>query len=66
LLDGLRHPRRNCRTDQAGYDFWLDVVTNREPGNHRGMVCAFIASVEYQIRFGQQTPLSNGECVPGV
>ncbi|HZE72565.1 MAG TPA: S8 family serine peptidase, partial [Pyrinomonadaceae bacterium] len=27
--------------DQGGYDFWLDVLNNRVPGNFRGMVCAF-------------------------
>ena len=52
--------------DQAGYDFWLDVVTNREPGNYRGMVCAFITAAEHQLRFGEQTPRTNQECVPGV
>ncbi len=52
--------------DTAGYDFWLDVVTNREPGTYRGMVCAFITAAEYQQRFGQQTPRSNAECVPGI
>ena len=34
--------------DQDGYDFWLNVLNNREPGNYRGMVCAFITSQEYQ------------------
>ena len=48
--------------DQAGYDFWLDVVTNREPGNYRGMVCAFITSGEYQLRFGANITRSNSEC----
>jgi hypothetical protein len=49
--------------DQAGYDFWLDVVTNREPGNYRGMVCAFITSAEYQLRFGSVVSRTNAECV---
>jgi hypothetical protein len=33
--------------DQGGYDFWLGKVTN----NYREMVCAFITSREYQLRF---------------
>lgn len=37
--------------DQGGYDFWLNVLNNREPNNFRGMVCAFITSAEYQDRF---------------
>src|SRR5205807_7945070 len=37
--------------DQGGYDFWLNVITTREPNNIRGMVCAFITSAEYQVRF---------------
>ena len=64
LMQYFGYLRRDL--DAAGYDFWLDVVTNREPGNYRGMVCAFITAAEYQQRFGQQTPRSNAECVPGV
>ena len=52
--------------DQAGYDFWVDVITNREPGNFRGMVCAFVTAAEYQQRFSPVTPRSNTECAPGV
>jgi hypothetical protein len=48
--------------DQAGYDFWLDVVTNREPGNYTGMVCAFITSTEYQTRFGLNATRANAAC----
>ena len=48
--------------DPAGYDFWLNVLNNREPGNYRGMVCAFITSTEYQRRFSTIVTHSNGEC----
>ncbi len=48
--------------DQGGYDFWLNVLNNREPGNFRGMVCAFITSSEYQHRFSAVVSHSNGEC----
>ncbi len=39
--------------DPAGYAFWLDVINNRDPNNYRGMVGAFVNSVEYRVRFGQ-------------
>ena len=48
--------------DQDGYDFWLNVLNNREPGNYRGMVCAFITSQEYQHRFGSAVTHTNSEC----
>jgi Tol biopolymer transport system component len=39
--------------DQAGYDFWLDAINNRDPNNYPAMVGSFITSVEYRLRFGQ-------------
>ena len=48
--------------DQSGYDFWLDVVNNREPNNYRAMVCAFITSAEYQLRFGAVVTRTNADC----
>jgi hypothetical protein len=48
--------------DQGGYDFWLNVLNNREPGNFRGMVCAFITSAEYQQRFSSIVSRSDQEC----
>lgn len=48
--------------DQGGYDFWLDVLNNREPGNYLGMVCSFITSTEYQKRFSSVVTHSNAEC----
>ncbi len=44
--------RRN--PDEGGYQFWLDVVRNRDPNNYLGMVQAFVISPEYRQRFGQQ------------
>jgi Tol biopolymer transport system component len=53
--------RRN--PDQAGFDFWLDVLNRLpEPNNYRGMVCAFITSDEYQNRFSSVSTHSNAEC----
>jgi Tol biopolymer transport system component len=48
--------------DQAGFDFWLDVIDNREQGEYLAMVCAFITSAEYQLRFGPVITHSNSEC----
>jgi hypothetical protein len=48
--------------DRDGYDFWLDVVNNREPNNYHAMVCAFITSREYQLRFGSVVTRSNADC----
>jgi hypothetical protein len=48
--------------DQGGYLFWLDVLNNRVPGNFRGMVCAFITSPEYQLRFGSSATQNDHNC----
>jgi hypothetical protein len=48
--------------DPGGYLFWLDILNNREPNNYRGMVCAFITSAEYQVRFSSVVTHSNAEC----
>jgi subtilisin family serine protease len=48
--------------EQGGYDFWLNVLNNKEPGNYRGMVCSFITSAEYQLRFGSTVTRTNRDC----
>jgi hypothetical protein len=48
--------------EPGGYDFWLDVITNREPNNYRGMICSFLTSREYQERFGLDLARSNADC----
>jgi hypothetical protein len=50
--------------DQGGYDFWLNVLNNKAPGNYRAMVCAFITSSEYQQRTSAVVTRSNHECGP--
>lgn len=50
--------------DQGGYDFWLDVVNNRAPDNYRAMICAFLTSDEYQVRFAPVVSHTNQECGP--
>ena len=60
LMQYFGYLRRDV--DPAGYAFWLDVVNNREPNDYRGMVCAFITSTEYQLRFGSTATRSNADC----
>jgi subtilisin family serine protease len=48
--------------DPQGEAFWVDVLTNKEPGNFSGMVCSFITSAEYQLRFGGAVNRSNRDC----
>jgi len=50
--------------DLGGYNFWLNVLNNSEPNNYRGMVCAFITSAEYQLRFSSTITHSNRDCAP--
>jgi hypothetical protein len=60
LMEYFGYLRRD--PEPAGYDFWLNVLNNREPGNYRGMVCSFITSTEYQQRFSSVVTHSNAEC----
>ena len=48
--------------DQAGYNFWLNVLNNGDRDNYRGMVCAFITSTEYQKRFSTVVSRNDAEC----
>jgi Tol biopolymer transport system component len=48
--------------DEGGYQFWLNVLNNKEPNNYRGMVCSFITSREYQFRFIGFATRSNADC----
>ena len=60
LMQYFGYLRRDI--DQRGYDFWLDVVDNREPNNYPGMVCAFLTSTEYQLRFGTTVTRTDRDC----
>ncbi|MCU1265734.1 MAG: hypothetical protein JWM21_2052 [Acidobacteria bacterium] len=60
LMQYFGYLRRN--PDPGGYAFWLDVITNQDPNNYRGMVCSFITSAEYQQRFSSVVTHSNTEC----
>ncbi len=48
--------------DTGGYQFWLDVLNNRVPNNYRSMVCAFITSAEYQLRFSSVVTRTDQVC----
>jgi hypothetical protein len=60
LMEYFGYLKRDPETD--GYKFWLNVLNNKEPGNYRGMVCSFITSTEYQVRFSTAVAHSNREC----
>ncbi len=62
LAEYFGYLRRN--PDEGGYQFWLDVLNNREPNNYRGMVCSFLTSAEYQQRFSSVVTRSNRDCAP--
>ena len=50
--------------DPGGFSFWLNVLNNQTPNNYKGMVCAFLTSAEYQLRFGGNVTHTNSECGP--
>lgn len=60
LAEYFGYLRRDA--DAAGYQFWLDVLNNKVPGNYRSMVCAFITSKEYQDRFSALTTRDDKVC----
>jgi uncharacterized repeat protein (TIGR01451 family) len=60
LMQYFGYLRRN--PEQEGYDFWLNVLNNREPNNFQGMICAFLTSAEYQNRFGSAVTRTNADC----
>lgn len=60
LMEYFGYLRRD--PDQGGYDFWLNILDNREPNNYRGMVCSFLTSTEYQRRFGNSVTRTNRDC----
>src|SRR5262249_20066919 len=55
--------RRN--SDVAGFVFWLGQVNSgplRDITKQHAMVCSFLTSAEYQLRFGSTATHSNTEC----
>jgi len=63
LMQYFGYSRRD--PDQGGYDFWLNILNNNLPSDasgYRSMVCAFVTSGEYQLRFGSQITHTDHEC----
>jgi hypothetical protein len=60
LMEYFGYLRRDA--EKGGYDFWLDVLNNREVNNYHGMVCSFITSQEYQQRFSPVFTRTNASC----
>jgi len=49
--------------DPSGYNFWLGVLNNPSTqATSRTMVCSFLTSAEYQLRFGPTVTRTNAEC----
>jgi hypothetical protein len=51
--------------DIGGILFWLGQVNSaplRDTSKQNAMVCSFITSGEYQLRFGPKIPRTNKEC----
>ena len=52
--------------DANGLNFWLFEQVNRFPVRdidiQHAMVCSFITSIEYQLRFGSVVTRSNADC----
>jgi hypothetical protein len=64
LMEYFGYLRRD--PDEGGYNFWLNVLNNRDVNNYRGMVCAFLTSSEYQLRFGNSITRQDQECASAV
>jgi hypothetical protein len=65
LMQYFGYLRRDV--DRGGYDFWLNTLNTRLPADasgYRAMVCAFLTSGEYQLRFGIAPSHANSECGP--
>ncbi|MEA2206039.1 MAG: hypothetical protein QOE77_2815 [Blastocatellia bacterium] len=60
LMQYFGYLRRDAEPE--GYAFWLNVVNNRAVNNYLGMVCSFVTSAEFQLRFGSSVTHSNAEC----
>ena len=55
--------RRNA--DMAGFLFWLGKINAgalRDGNTQHAMVCSFITSAEYQLRFSSVVTHSNADC----
>jgi hypothetical protein len=63
LMEYFGYLRRD--PDLEGFNFWLGQVNRypvRDVGIQHAMVCSFITSAEYQLRFGSAVTHTNQEC----
>jgi Matrixin/Domain of unknown function (DUF4214) len=62
LMQYFGYLRRDA--DRGGYDFWLNALNAKvaDRGAYRRMVCAFLTSAEYQLRFSINATRTNSEC----
>ncbi len=63
LMQYFSYLRRD--PDESGFNFWVNVLKSkpaRDPEAARSMVCAFLNSAEYQLRFGMLLTHSSNEC----
>jgi len=63
LMEYFGYLRRDA--DQGGYNFWLKQINKyplRDIGAQHAMVCSFITSAEYQLRFSPVVTHTNKEC----
>lgn len=63
LMQYFGYLRRDA--DRDGYQFWLNLLNQKLPdqaNRNQAMVCAFVSSAEYQLRFGITATRSNAEC----
>jgi hypothetical protein len=63
LMQYFSYLRRD--PDESGFNFWVNVLKSkptRDSEAARSMVCAFLNSAEYQLRFGMLLTHSSNEC----
>lgn len=58
LMQYFGYLRRDA--DPGGFAFWLDILNNQR--NYQSMVCAFISSAEYQLRFSPIVTRNDQQC----
>ncbi len=63
LMEYFAYLRRD--PEQEGFDFWFDQVKRcpiRNVGAQHALVCSFITSREYQLRFSSVVTRANAQC----
>jgi hypothetical protein len=60
LTEYFCYLRRN--PDEHGYTFWVEILNHEAAEGYPGLVCSFITSAEYQLRFSPLVTHNNQEC----